>query len=69
MTNDLYTLTNEREGTRYELKRGTGDLWCGMYLVTRVWLADNEREYMGAYDKNAARKYWDSLVASGFVKA
>ena len=64
MTNDLYALTNHERGVRYEFA-----IKDGVYIVTRVWLLDNEREYMGAYNKTAARKFWDGLAAQGFVKA
>jgi len=65
MTNDLYTLTSHERGVRYEFTVRDEVF----YVVTRVWLLDNEREYMGVYNKTEARKFWNGLAAQGFVKA
>lgn len=73
MTNDIHLLANQQKNVSYEFSRiGQDNPWgrdyAGLYLVTRIWLSDKEREYMGTYDSNSARKYWNSLVADGFVK-
>jgi hypothetical protein len=62
--NYLYALTHYERGVRYEFT-----VKDGVYVVTRVWLLDNEREYMGVYNKTAARKFWNGLADQGFVKA
>lgn len=68
MTADIHILTNEKKNVSYEFNRiGMGDPCAGLYIVTRIWLSDKEREYMGTYDPNSARKYWESLVADGFA--
>jgi hypothetical protein len=62
---ELYTLVNHTMKASYEFHEKAN----GYYTVTRVWLVDNEGEFMGTYDKDDARSYWNSLVDSGFVRA
>lgn len=62
---ELYTLVHHAQKCSYEFHEKAN----GQYTVTRVWLTDNEGEFMGAYNREDARSYWDSLVNSGFVRA
>lgn len=62
---DLYSLVNHLDRVVYEFANMGND----RYQVTRVWLNDNEREYMGTYPANHARSYWDGLVRLGFVRS
>ena len=62
---ELYTLVHHGQKAAYEFHEKAN----GYYTVTRVWLSDNEGEFMGTYNKDDARSYWNSLVASGFVRA
>ena len=63
--NDLYSLINPETRVSYEFTQRDD----GNYTVIRVWLSDNEREYMGFYPLVQARNYWNALVNDGFVRA
>ena len=65
-TNDreFYTLTHHAHRVSYEFNEKNGQ-----YTVTRMWLNDSEREFMGIFDIRSARNYWYGLVADGFVMA
>jgi hypothetical protein len=60
----LGNLINRRKGMRYEFLRGKDD----SIIVHRVWLSDNEREYMGRYDNAFALEFWNGLIRDGFTK-
>lgn len=64
---EFHTLVNPTEMRQYEfaVHRTTNKV-----TVTRIWLLDGERENMGTYPIEDARKLWQSLVeADGFVGA
>lgn len=62
---EFHTLVNPTEMRRYYF---AVDRTTNKVTITRVWLSDGERENMGTYPIEDARKLWQTLVETdGFM--